>query len=91
MGLLYDRLFIGSLTDQPRLLTIPLGFLNKEKKYLATIYGDDPQSVSPTHLSITQQTVTSDTILHFQLEAKKWDCNYIGGGARKSNSIDKFI
>ena len=59
--------FIGSLTDQPRLLTIPLGFLNKEKKYLATIYGDDPQSVSPTHLSITQQTVTSDTILHFQV------------------------
>ncbi len=62
--------FIGSLTDQPRLLTIPLRFLNKEKKYLATIYGDDPQSVSPTHLSMTQQTVTSDTILHFQLEAK---------------------
>jgi len=41
------------------------GFLNKEKKYLATIYGDDSKSVSQTHLSITKQTVTSRTILRF--------------------------
>ncbi|MDP4283609.1 MAG: glycoside hydrolase family 97 C-terminal domain-containing protein [Bacteroidota bacterium] len=62
--------FIGSLTDQSRLVTIPLEFLNKEKKYIATVYRDDPHSGSSTHVSITRQTLTSDTILQFQLEAK---------------------
>jgi alpha-glucosidase len=62
--------FIGSMTDQPRTLALSFSFLNKQKQYEATIYADDAQSDTPTHIKISKQKVTSSSKLLFQLKAK---------------------
>lgn len=51
--------FISTLTDKPHSLNLLLGFLDQKNKYLVTIYADDAQSVTPTHIKISKQSVTS--------------------------------
>ena len=69
-----DTWFVGSLTDQPRQLSVNLNFLDKNAKYEATIYADDATLNTSTKLKITKQMVTSVTKLSFPLKAKN------GGG-----------
>ncbi len=63
-----DRWFIGSVTDEEsRTLSIPLPFLEKGRKYIATVYGDskltnwekDPEKVEIGNYLVT----ASDTII----------------------------
>jgi alpha-glucosidase len=45
--------FLGAITDAPRRLTIPLGFLGAGT-FEATVYGDVPDSAkTPTRIAIT--------------------------------------
>ncbi|ASZ09692.1 glycoside hydrolase family 97 protein [Chitinophaga pendula] len=69
--------YIGAITDeQSRTVSIPLNFLDKGKKYEATIYADAPDAdwkSNPEAYKISRSTVTAATILSVRLAA--------GGGA----------
>ena len=65
-----ENWFIGSLTDQPRKLTLNFNFLDKRAKFEATIYSDDLSIDSPTHVRISKQMVTFETPLSFDLKQK---------------------
>jgi len=62
--------FVGSLTDQPRKLSLSLKFLDNASNYEATIYADDSSIDSPTKVRITKRVVTSSTLLPLDLKAK---------------------
>ncbi|WP_184547994.1 glycoside hydrolase family 97 protein [Mucilaginibacter sp. FT3.2] len=72
-----DNWFIGAITNQnSRKATIPLDFLDKSKKYIATIYADAGNAewkTNPEAYQINSYVVNADTKLNIQL-AK-------GGGA----------
>jgi alpha-glucosidase len=55
--------FVGSLADeQPRTLSIPLGFLDRRTRYVATIYGDAPDTdleTNPNEVEIRRVVVDS--------------------------------
>ena len=60
--------FIGSLNGtKPRAFRLPLQFLDKKKKYLATIYTHDEQLRTATHVKITTMEVNMKTILHLSV------------------------
>ncbi|MEX6687328.1 glycoside hydrolase family 97 protein [Danxiaibacter flavus] len=69
--------FAGAITNEnKRTATIPLSFLDKGKKYTATVYADAPNADwknNPEAYTISSQTVTSETVLSIPLAA--------GGGA----------
>jgi hypothetical protein len=66
-----DNWFLGSITNQEkRDFQIPLNFLNKDKKYQATIYADAPDAHwndNPTAVVINKQLLTSETIIDIKL------------------------
>jgi alpha-glucosidase len=65
-----DNWFIGSLTDQPRKLTLNLNFLDKRAKFEATIYSDDLSVDSSSKVGVTKQMVTYESQLSFDLKQK---------------------
>lgn len=65
-----NKWFIGSFTQNPHNVSIPLNFLNNKKKYNATIYSDDPHTPTPTHIKISKQSVAPNTKLQFELKTK---------------------
>ncbi len=65
-----DQWFVGSLTDQPRTLSLSMKFLEKGAKYEATIYTDDSLIDTATKVRITKQLVTSSSILSFGIKSK---------------------
>jgi alpha-glucosidase len=60
-----ENWFVGSMTDEnPRKVSIPLTFLDPEKKYTATIYSDALDAArNPEHVIVSELEVTSSTIL----------------------------
>ena len=72
-----DDWYIGAVTDeQRRVLTVPLGFLDDDRAYIATIYadGEDADWASNSHdYAISEKGVGRKTVLSLKLAA--------GGGA----------
>ncbi len=65
-----ERWFVGCITNtEARELKVPLDFLDPAKKYEATIYADDPKTVTRTHVGIKKQAVNSKTVLNISLQA----------------------
>lgn len=68
-----DNWYIGAITDeQSRTASIPLTFLDKGKKYEATIYADAPDAdwkSNPEAYKISRSTVTAATVLSIHLAA----------------------
>jgi hypothetical protein len=66
-----DNWFLGGITDEHgRTADINLGFLDKGKKYTATIYADGSDAdfqKNPEAYRITKQTVDANSRLHFVL------------------------
>ena len=66
-----DRWFIGSITNEDaRQMDIPLSFLDAGATYRAIIYEDGPgadHETNPMAMTIRQEQVTSESILHLQL------------------------
>lgn len=62
-----DTWFVGGITDEnKRIATIPFSFLPKDKKYVATIYGDGADASwdkNPQRYTIRKVLVTSKSIL----------------------------
>jgi len=62
--------FVGTVTNtEAREVDLSLNFLEKGRKYDATIYSDNPTIKTRTHVQIRKMTVTSETILKFNLNA----------------------
>lgn len=60
--------FVGTITNNNgRNLKIPLSFLQSEKKYLASIYTDDPTVATKTKVKVERIKVSSSTILNVKL------------------------
>lgn len=63
-----DDWFLGTITnDSARRMKIALDFLPKGKKYIATIYSDDPSVTTATHVRRTQRKVDASTALSVEL------------------------
>jgi alpha-glucosidase len=60
--------FVGTITNNnARTVKLELGFLEKGKKYRATIFSDDPAVQTATHVSVGHMEVTSATVLNVKL------------------------
>lgn len=65
-----DNWFVGSITNtEARELKLPLSFLDKGKKYEATVYSDDPKVETRTHVGIQKKKVDSKIELIVNLPA----------------------
>ena len=65
-----DNWFIGSITNtEPRELKIQLSFLDKNKKYEATIYSDDTNVNTRTHVAIEKRKVNVNMELTLKMSA----------------------
>jgi alpha-glucosidase len=66
-----DDWFIGCMNSkEPRILDIPLTFLDESKEYTAHIYSDDPAVQTRTQVRIDRRSVDSQTVLKAQMTAK---------------------
>lgn len=62
--------FIGSLTaNEEKTVQINLDFLDENSDYEALIYSYDPDSSSPTKVRIDKQSVNTENILTFDIQA----------------------
>ena len=65
-----ENWFVGCITNtEARELKVPLDFLESGKKYEATLYFDDPNVATRTHVGISKQKVDSKTVLNINLQA----------------------
>ena len=63
--------FIGCMNgDDRRSLDIPLNFLDKERRYIAHIYTDDPAVSTRTHVKISRYIINSSSIINAELPAR---------------------
>jgi alpha-glucosidase len=63
-----DNWFIGCMNaDQPHTFDVPLDFLEKDRRYTAYIYSDDPAVQTRTHVKITRRNVDSSSVLKIDL------------------------
>lgn len=59
-----EEWFVGTLTNnEGRTLNIPLDFLTTGKKYIATIYSDDPKIATATQVKRETKTVNNKTVI----------------------------
>ena len=60
--------FVGAMNDsQARTLNLPLDFLDKDEKYTAHIYSDDPTVQTRTHVRIDRREVDAGKTLDIEL------------------------
>jgi alpha-glucosidase len=60
--------FIGCMNgDTARTLDVPLGFMDKERLYIAHVYSDDPTVPTRTGVKISRWLVDSTTVLNAEL------------------------
>ncbi len=77
-----DDWYLGVLNGtEPRSLSIPLDFLTPGKTYQASIYADDPDVPTVTHIRIDRTTVDRQTTLACSLQAR-------GGQAVRITPVD---
>ena len=62
--------FIGAITNNDaRAVSIPLAFLEKGKKYRATLYADDPAAPTATRVAIERRAVDAASVIDARLSA----------------------
>jgi alpha-glucosidase len=70
--------FVGTITNnEARTLQLPLNFLSKGKKYIASIYSDDQYVKTAAHVKMTHQKVDASTVLNINLKASGGQAIYI--------------
>jgi alpha-glucosidase len=63
--------YIGSLNgDNPRTVNWLCSFLDANKKYVATIYTDDPSVNTPTKVKITSMNIDSRSVIKLPVAAR---------------------
>ena len=65
-----DEWFVGTITNNDaRTIKVKLDFLTPGKRYLATIYADDPQAATKTKVGVRTVQVTAASIIDARLAA----------------------
>lgn len=65
-----DEWFVGGITNtEGRDVSVPLDFLDANRKYTATVYTDDDKVETRTKVAVSSSTVDSKTVLKFSLKA----------------------
>jgi len=65
-----DEWFAGTITNtEARKVTVPLSFLDKAKKYVASIYTDDDAVKTKTHVRVSRYIVNGDCMLNLSVKA----------------------
>ncbi len=60
--------FIGCMNgNDPQTFEVPLDFLDKDRRYIAHIYSDDPAVNTRTHVKISRRIVDSSSVLKVEL------------------------
>ncbi len=78
--------FIGYMNSgEPRTLEVPLDFLGAGKKYVATIYSDDPSVETRTHVRIDRSAVDRDTTLKMTASAQGGQAVRIVPASQRAN------
>ncbi|MBI5686708.1 MAG: glycoside hydrolase family 97 N-terminal domain-containing protein [Verrucomicrobia bacterium] len=63
--------FIGGMNSgEARTLDVPLGFLARDKKYIARIYSDDPSVPTRTRVKVLRRPVDAGTVLKLTMSAQ---------------------
>ncbi|MBW7988951.1 MAG: glycoside hydrolase family 97 protein [Planctomycetes bacterium] len=66
-----ENWFIGCMNgDNRHYLDVPLNFLDKDRRYVAHIYTDDPAVPTRTHVKISRYIVNSLSIINAELPAR---------------------
>lgn len=66
-----QRWYIGAITNShARTIKLPMKFLQPGREYEATIYFDDPDANTATHVAVAHQRVTRNDVLHLALESR---------------------
>jgi alpha-glucosidase len=66
-----DEWFVGAITNNDtREISIPLRFLEKDKRYTAKIYTDDDDAPGKTRVAVSTKVVTRESVLNFPLKAR---------------------
>jgi alpha-glucosidase len=60
----------GMNSGQARTLEVPLNFLDKNRKYVAHVYSDDPQVPTRTHVKMERVPADAGTVLEFAMSAQ---------------------
>jgi hypothetical protein len=65
-----DEWFVGTITNNDaRTIKVKLDFLTPGKRYLATIYADDPQAATKTKVGVRTVQVTAASVIDARLAA----------------------
>ena len=56
--------------NDPHTFDVPLDFLDKDRKYTAHIYSDDPAVPTRTHVKINRRIVDSLSVLKVELPSR---------------------
>jgi len=63
-----ENWFIGCMNgNEPHTLDVPLNFLDKDRRYVAHIYTDDPAVSTRTHVKISRCIVDSSSVLKAEM------------------------
>jgi alpha-glucosidase len=66
-----DQWYVGCMNaNQPRELDLSLDFLDPNRRYLATIYFDDPSVATRTHVGSRQISVDASSVLDVEMSAQ---------------------
>ena len=87
-----DEWFAGTITNtESRKVTVPLTFLDKGKKYVASIYTDDDAVKTKTHVRVSKYIVNGDSILNFSVKASGGVAmHFVPATAKEIKSLPKL-
>ena len=87
-----DEWFAGTITNtEARKVTVPLTFLDKTKKYVASIYTDDDAVKTKTHVRVSKYIVNGDNILNLSVKASGGVAmHFVPASAKEIKSLPKL-
>jgi Glycoside hydrolase 97. len=82
----------GTITNtEARKVTVPLSFLEKGKKYVASIYADDDAVKTRTHVRVSKYIVNGDNMLNLSVKASGGVAmHFVPATAKEIKSLPKL-
>ncbi len=78
-----EEWFVGTLTNnESRTVKVPFSFLPAGKKYIATIYSDDPKVATKTKVKVEKKKVDSKTVMTVNLMASGGQAIWLRPGVK---------
>ena len=78
-----EEWFVGTVTNnESRTVKVPFSFLPAGKKYIATIYSDDPKVATKTKVKVEKKKVDSKTVMTVNLMASGGQAIWLRPGVK---------